>query len=100
MQGSRGRAARGCAGGAVEVGVCVWSPGYRGLAAARVREGACGGEGVEISDQVVDEFFWGCEMNVGACDGVGGEVVKLGVYRVCYGVKEARGGPLEVYRVE
>ena len=30
----------------VEVGVCMWSPGYRGLAAARVREGACeGGRG-------------------------------------------------------
>ena len=75
-------------------------PGCRGLVTARVGEGACGGKGVEISDQVVGQFYLGCEMNVGACDGDGGGVVKLGVYRVCYGVKEARGGPLEVYRVE
>ena len=62
--------------------------------------GCLWGEGVEISDQVVSQFYLGCEMNVGACDGVGGEVVKLGVYRVCYGVKKRVGGPLEVYRVE
>ena len=59
-----------------------------------------GGKGVEISDQVVGQFYLGCEMNVGACDGDGGEVVKFGVYRVCYGVKKHVGGPLEVYRVE
>ena len=53
-----------------------------------------------ISDQVVGQFYLGCEMNVGACDGDGGEVVKFGVYRVCYGVKKRVGGPLEVYRVE
>ena len=53
-----------------------------------------------ISDQVVGQFYLGCEMNVGACDGVGGEVVKLGVCRVCYGVKKRVGSPLEVYRVE
>ena len=41
--------------------------------------GCLWGEGVEISDQVVGQFYLGCEMNVGACDGVGGEVVKLGV---------------------
>ena len=45
-------------------------------------------------------FTWGCEMNVGACDGVGGEVVNLGVYRVCCGVKKRVGGPLGVYRVD
>ena len=58
MQGSRGRAAGDFARDAIKVGVCVWSPGYRGLAAAGVREGVCGGR-VEISDQVVDQFYMG-----------------------------------------
>ena len=50
--------------------------------------------------KVVGQFYLGCERNVCACDGDGGEMVKFGVYRVCYGVKKRVGGPLEVYRVE
>ena len=58
VQGSRGRVARGFAGDAVKVASACGHPGYRGLAAARVREGFCGGR-VEISDQVVDQIYMG-----------------------------------------
>ena len=57
VQGSMGRAARGFAGDAVKVGACVWSARISWIGRRQSARMFLWGEGVEISDQVVDQIY-------------------------------------------
>ena len=59
MERSRGQAAGDFARDAIEVGVCVWSPRISWIGRRQSARGCLWGEGVEISDQVVDQFYMG-----------------------------------------
>ena len=59
VQGSRGRAVSVCAVDVVGAGVFVWSPRISWLDHRQSARGCLWGEGVEISDQVVDQFYMG-----------------------------------------